>query len=775
MFRLGRTPKAQAAKAFAKDGRTRLILWATAISMLLAAIGATNFIDDVARHLRVAARHIDADGQIVVIGIDEDSVRRISQKYPWSHNVDAALIERLSSLGAKRIFFDRGMVDLDTPESDANLVSTLKRHYGRVFFGTRILFGSGKEASGRWIPAKPFAQTVKLADFTIWRNGLGHTVFTPYATTSGGVKFDSMSALLASRQGAVGDWFRPDYAIDYRTVPVKSSADILGGKIGQNEIAGKDVVIGVMSESLGDVHFLPWYGQVQGVFVHVIAAQTLKSGLPVEFGSAPALVVSLALSILFVFGRLRWQKWFAVVCQVATCGLLPIILDAYLISGNVGAGILLFTIVSIRHARAQFGLRKSIINTVSGLPNLNALRQDRSTMDDILVAAKVQNFAGISASFKGDVEKLLILEIANRLVIGQHEVPVYQGDDGCFFWHTPACPNTELVDHLEGLHALFADPVVIGDRPIDISISFGFDGDVTRPVASRIASAVLSAEEAIRAGTKWKAFDPGQMADAEWKYSIGSRLDIAMAQKEIWVAYQPKLDLHSNRVIGAEALARWTHPERGPISPDEFIPAAESSHRIKALTNYIMLEAIEAAKRMRAIDPGFTIAVNLAAPLLKDADLPDKLIRLLSDRNLATSALTLEITESVLLEQTDNTRDNLLALRDAGFSISIDDYGTGFSTLDYLTNVPANEVKIDRKFTNGVRQNGKDRIVVRSTIEMAHLLGFTVVAEGVEDAETLRALSAVGCDVGQGFYIGRPVELAKLVARLEQKPLRRYG
>lgn len=775
MTRLQRMPKVLSLLAFAKDGRTRLILWATAISMLLGAIGATNIIDDYARHLRIGARHIEADGQIVVIGIDEDSVRRISQKYPWSHDVDAALIEKLSSLGAKRIFFDRAMVDLDTPAADATLVAMLKRHYGQVFFGTRILFSNGGEASGRWSPAKPFIENVKLADFGIWRNTMGHTTFTPFATASNGVTFPSMSALLANRQGPVGEWFRPDYAIDYRTIPVKSSADVLQGKVSRSEILGKDVVLGVTSESLGDVHFLPWFGQVQGVFVHVIAAQTLKSGNPVDFGSSPAFIVSLILSILFVFCKRRWQKWLAVVFQFILCGLLPIVLDAHLISGNIGAGLFLFTVVAIRHARAQFGIRKSTTNTVSGLPNLNALRQDRATMDDILVAAKVQNFAGISASFKGDVEKLMILEIAKRLVIGQQDVPVYQGDDGCFFWHTPSCPIAELVDHLEGLHGLFADPVVIGDRPIDVSISFGFDCDVTRPVASRIASAVLSAEEAIRAGTKWKAFDPGQMADAEWKFSIGSRLDIAMSQKEIWVAYQPKLDLRNNRIIGAEALARWNHPQRGPISPDEFIPAAESSHRIKALTHYIFVDAVAAAKRMRCIDPDFTIAVNLAAPLLKDADLPEKLVRQLADANLSTSALMLEITESVLLEQTDTTRDNLLALREAGFGISIDDYGTGFSTLDYLTNVPANEVKIDRKFTSGVRQNGKDRIVVRSTIEMAHLLGFTVVAEGVEDGETLRALSAVGCDVGQGFHIGRPVELAKLIARLEQKPLRRFA
>ena len=746
--------------------RMKLLIWATAFAVFSGAIGLLQPIDELARNLRFAARTVKADGQIVVVGIDEDSVAKFGGKWPWSHKVDAQLIDKLTALGAKRIFFDRAFVSEDTVEADAALIKALDRAKGRVFFGTRILFEKSQRPIGRWLPAERFRGHVGIADFTHWRNNIGEVAFVPFGTESQGNIYSSISAQLANVHGHPDEWFRPDFSINIHSIPLRPAANVLELHDDARDFVGKDVLVGLISESLGDVRFVPWQGNQPGVYVHAIAAQTLKRGNPFDFGWLPIFLVSMCFSSLLLFARRQWLRWGAVIGECLICGALPILLDAKLLTVDIAPGIALFLIVSVRHARAQFGLLKSKVNSVSDLPNLTALRHEPATERDILVAAKVSDFAAISASFSDDVERELVREIARRLAVGQRPISVYHGDDGAFYWHVSLDKINEVTAHVEGLRALFASPVLVKGRSVDIVISFGIDTDATRSASARISSSLLSAEAAMHSGMTWKAFDPGQMFDAEWRFSIGSQLDKAIAENEIWVAYQPKLDLRTNQIIGAEALARWDHPERGAISPDEFITAAEHGHRIAPLTQCVVAQAMAGLAALRRIRPDFGMAINLAVPLLLDDSLPDRLIQLAADAGVPTTALTFEITESIMIDPTDRSRQTLQALRDAGFNVSIDDYGTGYSTLEYLRIVPGNEVKIDRQFTNGLKEGGKDLIMVKSTIEMAHDLGYSVVAEGIECAETQRLLLELGCDVGQGFHIGKPMALHLLAARL---------
>jgi diguanylate cyclase len=213
-------------------------------------------------------------------------------------------------------------------------------------------------------------------------------------------------------------------------------------------------------------------------------------------------------------------------------------------------------------------------------------------------------------------------------------------------------------------------------------------------------------------------------------------------------------------------LARWTHPEKGPISPVEFISAAEQHDRIEPLTLFVIDKAVEAASRIvqRGID--FDIAVNLSARMLNDRRLPTKVAAILDRHGLEASRLTLELTETAAVSGSGNGIDLLAGLRDLGIKISIDDYGTGLSTLEYLKKIPASEIKIDQSFVKSMRDNRSDLIMVQSTIALAHSLGRTVVAEGVEDAHSLEQLAMLKCDVAQGFVVGRPMSFDEIVRRL---------
>ena len=294
-----------------------------------------------------------------------------------------------------------------------------------------------------------------------------------------------------------------------------------------------------------------------------------------------------------------------------------------------------------------------------------------------------------------------------------------------------------------------------------------------RSLPNRLASALVAADEAAHQGLKWKYHDPESLEDASWKLSMLSQLDEAIDRGEVWVAYQPKLDIATRRIIGAEALARWTHPDKGPIAASEFVAAAEQHNRIGKLTDFVLEKAIAAGAQINKRDGDFNIAVNLSARLLTDKGFTLRLSALLARHGLSPTHLTLELTETAALADSGEALEMIARLRDLGINIAIDDYGTGQSTLDYLKKIPANEIKIDQSFVKGIVDNRSDRLMVQSTIGLAHSLGRKVVAEGVEHRDILDLLVDLDCDIAQGFAVGRPMSLESLAKRAASDRRRR--
>jgi len=224
--------------------------------------------------------------------------------------------------------------------------------------------------------------------------------------------------------------------------------------------------------------------------------------------------------------------------------------------------------------------------------------------------------------------------------------------------------------------------------------------------------------------------------------------------------------LKTRRIIGAEALARWTHPEKGPIAAAEFVAAAEQHDRIGKLTAFMLDSAIGAAAALNKGSRDFDMSVNLSGRLLGDKALVGRIAILLERHRLDPGLLTLELTETAAIAGSGEALDMLTQLRELGVNISIDDYGTGLSTLDYLKRIPAAEIKIDQTFVRGMIENRSERLMVSSTIALAHSLGRRIVAEGVETREALELLAEMECDIAQGYITGRPMSLESLRRRL---------
>jgi EAL domain-containing protein (putative c-di-GMP-specific phosphodiesterase class I) len=513
---------------------------------------------------------------------------------------------------------------------------------------------------------------------------------------------------------------------------------------------------------------------VPSILIHISAAETLRAGAPINLGWAPPVALALLLAAATLCVRRRWIAVTIICAGVIGTVTVPLLLEQYQVHGTVlpPLAIVVTAVLSrlVRSMRRSYQVRGTT-NILTGMPNLQALRQS-DTSGGIVVAARIKNYAQITTTLPPQDEKELVEQIVARLEFGAGGAITYQADQGVFVWVSLEGAEEKVVEQIEGLQALFRSPIVIGPRLIDLSVTFGIDLDGSRPLVQRASSALVAADEAAREGKRWASFNPASVEDAEWEMSLLGRLDHAIDTDELWVAYQPKMDCRSSRLVGAEALVRWTHPEKGQVYPDQFIGAAEQGGRIERLTYYVLDRALAAAADINQRGQRFTMAVNLSVLMLNSDTLVPTVQALLTRHRLEPGLLTLEVTETSTLGSGADQIANLQRLADLGVELSIDDYGTGFSTLEYLKRVPASEIKIDRSFVSVMNKSQSDRIMVNSTIQLAHSLGRKVVAEGVENQETLDELKRMRCDLVQGYHIGRPVPFAELTQRLDLKSSR---
>ncbi len=267
----------------------------------------------------------------------------------------------------------------------------------------------------------------------------------------------------------------------------------------------------------------------------------------------------------------------------------------------------------------------------------------------------------------------------------------------------------------------------------------------------------LALQQAKRAQQPFALYVAGQDEEQTRRLAIVHALREAVSRRQLHLAYQPKLELRSRRVLQAEALLRWHHPAIGALPPDEFIPLAEQSGQIQPLTRWVLDDVLRQVRAWRETGLTLGIAVNVSALDLAGLDLPNALASLLEKHGVEPRRLTLEVTESALMRHPAEALEVLVRLKGLGVRLALDDFGVGFSSLSRLRQLPVDELKIDRSFVGGLRAGSTEAVLVRSIVELGHRLGLRVVAEGVEDAASLDLLTEFGCDVVQGYGVSPPL------------------
>ena len=321
------------------------------------------------------------------------------------------------------------------------------------------------------------------------------------------------------------------------------------------------------------------------------------------------------------------------------------------------------------------------------------------------------------------------------------------------------------LEDVQQLLAQLEQPVRVGGEDIDVALSVGIAPLEDGAVGPAIERAVVGLDQARAARRKMGMFDPQAYGDPAENLSLMSSLvtGIQDGQLELW--HQPKFDMRRRSVTGAEALVRWNHPTRGMIFPDVFISMAEETGHIRALTEWVVRQAVADQRALAEVGHRVDVAVNISGRILGEPDFVDFVAEALKP---AVGQICFEITETAVIENPDMALKMLDRFADLGVSIAIDDFGAGLSSLAYLKRIRGHELKIDRSIVQDVVGSQRDALIVRSTIDLAHSLGLKVVAEGIETNDQFSLLSAMGCDQAQGYLVARPMPLRRLFDFLDE-------
>ncbi|HSG96753.1 MAG TPA: EAL domain-containing protein [Woeseiaceae bacterium] len=377
-----------------------------------------------------------------------------------------------------------------------------------------------------------------------------------------------------------------------------------------------------------------------------------------------------------------------------------------------------------------------------------------------VLSLRIARLEEISSTLGHKASDELIVQAARHLNanLGDGDLLGHTGTNE-FTLILPGCPADEALMRVERIEHILGAGVTLNNTDIALQTEIGI-AEFPRHgsnAADLLRFATIACTDAGQSSDRVRTYEAGREDEFVRRLRVVNDLRAAIRHREIHVWYQPKASLKEGDICGVEALVRWYHPELGFLSPDEFIPATEQAGTIVHLTRYVLTEAVKQCRHW--LDFGFEMgmSVNLSARDLTDEYLPYHVLQILKDNDVKPGYLTLEITESSIMEDLGRSLLVLECLRDVGVRISIDDFGTGHSSLAQLKNIPVHELKVDKSFIFSICEEKENEAIVRATIELAHSLGLDVVAEGVEDEETMRRVTRLGAEVAQGYFLSKPV------------------
>lgn len=401
---------------------------------------------------------------------------------------------------------------------------------------------------------------------------------------------------------------------------------------------------------------------------------------------------------------------------------------------------------------------------------------ERQNQPVAVLTINVNHFSKVNADLGVEAGDELLRQLAGRLstVTRRADTMARIGDDEFAIILQTGATISGSVTLAKKIVEVVSEPFDISGSVFTIATRIGMSlhpdhGHNPAELLGRAESAMKGLKNS---GMQYAIYEPPENQEIQKTLSLSHDLRHAIQADDGQLAlhFQPKIDFGSERVTGVEALLRWKHTKRGMVFPDIFIPIAEETGLIDELTDWVLNSALETLAEWRKEGKEISVAVNLSATSLHQADFAESIGVKLTRWGVPAEALVLEITESAIIQDVQRATETLITLDQMGIGISIDDFGTGYSSLSYIRKLPVKELKVDKSFVMSMAKSPDDWVIVSSLIELGHNLGLVVVAEGVEDTITWQLLQELGCDIGQGFYMSRPIAVNDFNEWLEQSP-----
>lgn len=743
-------------------------------------------LNDALRDVRFALDSQPVSQTLAYVDIDARSLEAVGV-WPWPRRIHAELLTGLLDLGADVVAFDIDFSVASNETDDALFEAALADAGGyAILAGFRQLDAKGGDL-GFTLPLARFAQHADLALVNVATDSTGTVRKAPVAIALNGELVPSLPVMLAGVPVRIDrNDFVIDYAVDPAAIPRIPVADVLAGRVDPDLIAGRKVVIGASALELRDVMMTPKYGALPGALIQLMAAESVHQGrmltaprlmetlalvaalavflvaLGPNIATATGLVAAAGWAALLEAGAFRLQTGYGILVDTAGPQL------ALLFALGLGVAIELFE--KRRQLREAARQRTEALERLAHLaiydPLTNALTRqgfierlgtlERDGRPVVVLTIGLDRFERINGALGHAVGDLVLKEIADRLGrLRPAALGRITSENFAIALHGSARSLSELA---RAVMADIQEPMRVAGHEVIVSCHAGHVVWTPNRIDIEPEALLRRAEiaKSMAAGAQGVP-ELGFEETMEARFAASRRMELALRDAiqngDLDLGIQGQFDLTTGQLVGGEALARWTDPELGQVSPADFVPLSEDTGLAVPMGAQILMHA---CARAVELPDSCRIAVNVSPTQFELDDVPALVARALEQSGLAPERLDIEITEGVFLDASGRILDALHEVRALGVGIALDDFGTGYSSLGYLTSMPFTKLKIDQSFVRELPDDGRSAAVVSTILDLSRKLGLTVVAEGIESEKQAEWLRTRGCAIGQGYLFHRP-------------------
>jgi EAL domain-containing protein (putative c-di-GMP-specific phosphodiesterase class I)/CHASE2 domain-containing sensor protein/GGDEF domain-containing protein len=753
----------------------RVVLVGALIAVLIgvAAIGGLASQDKLLQDIRFGLAGLSPTGKTVLVEIDSRSIAEIGV-WPWPRRLHAQVLDQLLDMGVEDVAFDIDFSSASTSEDDALFAEALERAGGYAWLGAfQQATTTGMSQS---LPLPELAAQAEPVAVNVLLDGQGLVREFLAGMPANGVNVPALAAVLSGVSVSEATAIGIDYGIDAAAIPRFSFSDVLNGRVDPAAVRDRDVIIGASAVELRDLFQTPRFGTIPGPMVQALATETLLLDRALkDYGFWPSAIALGVLGLLMLALQPHLSIW-----ALGALGLAAMVLwegvaiiaylqDAAVIdTALLMAGVpILFGVELADEVGTQIRQRRLAQNRLAYLATHDAVTGTLSRTGLVealpslgqhatIVLIKLSRLDTVRGTLGSEISDAVLVRVSQQLADIASGIHGYVAQDTFSLGLSQALDTDELAEIGQRIVSRLAGLQLIGEHAVMIDVALAAaSGANTGDALLRDAEIALLGGK----GAPYSRFEAGQSEAIEWRRKLDVDLRQAITRNELHLVYQPQVELSSGRLVGAEALMRWTHPVHGPVSPADFIPLAEETGYIVELGRW----ALRTACRECTTWPGaIRVGVNLSPAQLRASDVLEDIRVALEASALPPGRLDIELTESAVVEAVIDAHAMMAELKAMGIQLSLDDFGTGYSALSHLSDLPFDKIKVDQSFVRRMGKPAEDTLL-HAVIELCHKVGMKTVAEGIETEEQSRQLAAWRCDIGQGYLFSRPVAGSEIV------------